>query len=135
MEGKVSIFSSGKMISVGTKSAKRAVEELRTVAQAIGTKLKTPPKIKNLVAIADLKSPVDLEKFVTLIEREKEFNIIYEPEVFPSVILKVPIQKSATSTMLLFSSGRLICAGLTEYKQICKAVEEVVKKVSLMRDE
>ena len=62
MQGKVSIFPSGKMISVGTKSEEEARQELTLVAKTLNTSLKTEPKIQNIVATANLGLKVDLYK-------------------------------------------------------------------------
>ncbi|NIO36837.1 TATA box-binding protein, partial [Candidatus Bathyarchaeota archaeon] len=58
MQGKVSIFSSGKMISVGTKSPEEAKREIALVASHLEhagiAKIKGRAKIRNIVATANL---------------------------------------------------------------------------------
>jgi len=48
MEGKVSIFWSGKLISVGTKTIGKAFQELYQTAKALNANLKTEPKIQRM---------------------------------------------------------------------------------------
>jgi TATA-box binding protein (TBP) (component of TFIID and TFIIIB) len=123
MEGKVSIFRSGKMISIGTKSVEKAIKELKLVAKTLKANLKTKPKIQSIVATADLKISIDLEGFLSQIQEEKEFHAIYEPEQFPGAIVKFPVAQGVMATILLFSSGKLVCVGLTRYDYVQKAVE------------
>jgi len=129
MKGKVSIFTSGKMISIGTKSVERATKELKTVAKTLNASLKTKPKIQNIVATADLKTSIDLESFLNQTQKEKQFHAIYEPEQFPGVIIKFPVAQNSEATILLFSSGKLVCVGLTRYDHIQKAVEFLTSKL------
>jgi len=67
MEGKVSIFPSGKMISVGTKSETKAVEELSLAKDfLVSKKLINPvqfePKVQNIVAVAEYDESINLEE-------------------------------------------------------------------------
>jgi len=113
MEGKVSIFPSGKMISIGTKSVDKAIKELKFVAKTLNTSLKTTPKIQSIVATADLSASIDLQSFLNQIQKEKQFHAIYEPEQFPEAIKKFEVVQGTTATVLLFSSGKLVRVGLT----------------------
>ena len=123
MEGKVSIFMSGKMISIGTKSIEKAIKELKIVAKTLKANLKAKPKIQNIVATADLKTSIDLEGFLSQVQEEKQFHAIYEPEQFPGAIVKFPVVQGVMATILLFSSGKLVCLGLTRCDYVQKAVE------------
>jgi TATA-box binding protein (TBP) (component of TFIID and TFIIIB) len=129
MQGKVSIFPSGKMISIGTKSVARATQELKLVARTLEACLKIEPQIQSIVAIADLKTPIDLESFLTLVQAEKQFHVIYEPEQFPGAIIKFPIIEGSNATILLFSSGKVVCVGLTRYAYIQKAMELLASRL------
>jgi transcription initiation factor TFIID TATA-box-binding protein len=129
MEGKVSIFWSGKMISIGTKSVKKAVQELKFVAKTLNANLKTEPQIQNIVAMADLKVSIDLEGFLSQIQDEKQFHVIYEPEQFPGAIIKFPVFQGVMATILLFSSGKLVCVGLTRHDYVQKAVELMTSRL------
>jgi len=126
MEGKVSIFWSGKLISVGTKSVEKAFQELKQTAKALNANLKTMPKVQNIVATATLEQ-VDIDEMVKKLQ-ENENIVIYEPEQFPGAILKLPINGKTKATVLLFSSGKLVCTGLTKIDQI----KEAIKKVFLL---
>jgi TATA-box binding protein (TBP) (component of TFIID and TFIIIB) len=129
MQGKVSIFPSGKMISIGTKSVARAAEELKLVARTLEARLKIGPQTQSIVAIADFKTQIDLESFLILIQAEKLFHVIYEPEQFPGAIMKFPIVQGSNATILLFSSGKLVCVGLKRHAHIQKAMELLTSKL------
>lgn len=128
MEGKVSIFTSGKMISVGTKSVEKAIRELKLVATTLNARLKTEPKIQNIVATANLGFEVDLDKVATL----NEMKVIYEPEQFPSAIIQLPLhEKEVMASVLLFASGKLVCIGLKDPKDVHLAIEQLVAKIRM----
>jgi len=115
MEGKVIIFFSGKMISVGTKSESQAIRELELVEQFLvergfvqPTKLK--PKIQNIVVMANFEKALNLGKLSVL------SKTIYEPEQFPGAILK--FKNPNRASILLFASGKAIITGLKSLKTI-----------------
>ena len=82
MQGRVSIFSSGKMISVGTKSETQAQIELYLTKQFLIEKdlikeITLEPKTQNIVATADFEKSFNLE------ELAQKTRAIYEPETIP----------------------------------------------------
>jgi len=110
MQGKVNIFfSTGKLISVGTKSVKRAEKELEHVVKSLAKAkiikpMRIEPVIRNTVISIDLGRPVDL---LALCERMQ--GIIFEPEQFPAAIWRP--NYAPRSTVLVFSTGKLIVTG------------------------
>lgn len=128
MEGKVSIFSSGKLISVGTKSEDAAFRELETTKNLLVKKglikdVSLQPKTRNMVFSVDFEETVNLED-LSLKER-----VIYEPEQFPGAILK--IVDPYKTTVLIFASGKAVVTGLTSTNQI----ETVLKRVERLLKE
>jgi transcription initiation factor TFIID TATA-box-binding protein len=124
MEGKVSIFPSGKMIGVGAKSEERAIEELILAKEFLVKKklvksVQLQPGIKNIVARIELEQNLNLE------ELARNCKMIYEPEQFPAGILR--IDKPHKATFLLFASGKAIITGFTSSKQLASLVEELTK--------
>jgi TATA-box binding protein (TBP) (component of TFIID and TFIIIB) len=83
MRGKVTIFNSGKIITVGTTSLEDARREPTHVAEALNASFKSEPSIQNVVVVTKLDFEVDLEKIVSL----TELRSIYEPDQFPAFIL------------------------------------------------
>ena len=126
MKGKVSIFASGKLISVGTKSQQNAFSELQTVARFLFKKglakpVKLSPKIRNMVI------SVHLEKNLNLAKLAKNSKAVYEPERFPALILR--LEKPCRVGILIFASGKVIIAGLTSSDQIEPIIQQVQKLV------
>jgi len=122
MQGKVSIFSSGKMISIGTKSEEDAFQELEKAKKFLEQKnfindVHLQPKTRNMVISVDFRNTINLED---LVYKER---VIYEPEQFPGAILK--IVEPYKATVLVFASGKAVIAGLTSSNQIDSIIETV----------
>lgn len=129
MRGKISLFPSGKMISVGTTSEKESFYELEYVKNfLIKKKMIEPihlqPKIQNIVATVDLGNSVKLE------ELSISFRMIYEPEQFPAGILK--IKEPYQATILIFHSGKAVITGVKNSKQVNSVAQKLEK---IMRSE
>lgn len=106
LTGKVSVFESGKLISVGTRSESRAKRDLADVARIlIKHGIVRPSRItvvvQNIVAVSQLASSIDLEDL-----SRQEPLVSYEPEVFPAAIWR---PDGFEGTLLLFNSGKVIC--------------------------
>ena len=128
MEGKVSIFTSGKMISVGTKSVEKAEKELKFVAKTLNVRLKAEPKIQNIVATANLGFEVDLYRIATL----NNIKTIYEPEQFAGAIIHLPLpEKGVVASILLFASGKLVCVGLKDPENIHLAIKQLLTAIAV----
>jgi len=126
MKGTVSVFFSGKMISIGTKSEEHAFRDLQhardfLIEKNLVRSVELFPKVQNIVATADLGGAVDLEKLVCM------RSIIYEPEQFPGAILK--INKPHKATVLIFASGKIVIAGLKDSHQIDPVLSIVLRTV------
>lgn len=123
MRGKVSVFASGKIISVGTTSEKEAFHELEYLKKFFvqkGIIKPTPlqPKIRNIVVTADFGKSIDLE------ELSLSSKMIYEPEQFPGGILK--IERPYKASVLIFASGKAVITGLKSSKQIEPTIQKLV---------
>lgn len=116
------IFASGKMNCVGAKSmrdAKLAIEKLTKKLKASGAKIKGPPEVKvqNIVASFDFFREFDLEAIARSFK-----NTEYEPEVFPGLVFRLDDPKVV---ILLFVSGKGVCAGAKTMKEIERAAERM----------
>ena len=126
MQGRISVFNSGKMISVGTKNERQAFKELEVAKQFLVNKgfakqIKLQPQIHNLVVAADLEKSLNLE------ELSEKLGAIYEPEQFPGVILRS--KKPFKATILLFASGKAVIAGLKSSEQIGSTIQKLEQLV------
>jgi transcription initiation factor TFIID TATA-box-binding protein len=84
------------------------------------------PKIivQNIVATADLGAELNLTETATGLGLE---NVEYEPEQFPGLVYRFKEPKVA---MLLFSSGKIVCAGARSIEDASKAVEKLSDELS-----
>jgi transcription initiation factor TFIID TATA-box-binding protein len=122
MEGRVSIFRSGKMISVGAKTEKKAFQQLHLAMNFLTKKGFVKPveldfRTRNIVVTADFGKSLNLEK---LAENSKA---IYEPEQFPGAILR--IDKPSKASVLVFASGKIVITGLTKQSQIIPTINRL----------
>ena len=127
IKGKVSIFSSGKIISVGAKDEKEAIyylEYVRDFLARIGIirPINLRYNISNIVVMVSFEYPIDVEKIA------KRRKIIYEPEQFPAAILRISYPIKATA--LLFSSGKAIITGIKSLNQIEPVVQKITKIIT-----
>jgi len=120
------IFASGKMNCVGAKSmndAKLAIRKLTRKLRKTGIKVKSEPKVKvqNIVASFDFAREFDLERIARSFE-----NTEYEPEVFPGLVFRLDEPKVV---VLLFVSGKGVCAGAKNMGDIKKAAVKITKLI------
>ena len=122
------IFASGKMNCVGAKSmndAKLAIQNLTRKLKKTGIKIKSEPKVKvqNIVASFDFGCEFDLERIARTFE-----NTEYEPEVFPGLVFRLEEPKTV---VLLFVSGKGVCAGAKSMVDIKKSAVAVTRLLKL----
>jgi transcription initiation factor TFIID TATA-box-binding protein len=107
---KVSIFATGKMISIGTKSIKAASDDLNYAAQRLArlgliSRTKINVKLQNIVATTELGLDLDIESLA-----RKLPHMMYEPDQFPAAIYHA--DELEGGSILIFANGRVVLAGL-----------------------
>jgi transcription initiation factor TFIID TATA-box-binding protein len=120
------IFSSGKMVCTGAKSAKEATRAVNKVVKELkksGIIIIGKPEVKivNIVATANLGGMIDLEKSAYQLRR-----IMYEPEQFPGLIYRMDEPKVV---ILIFTSGKLVCTGAEKEEDVYEAVSKLHQKL------
>jgi len=118
------IFSSGKMNCVGASSmsdAKQAIGKLTRKLREAHIKVKTEPKVKvqNILASVDFDRKFDLEHIARSFE-----NTEYDPEVFPGLVFRL---KDPKAVLLLFVSGKGVCAGVKTMRDVNRAAQKTSK--------
>jgi len=79
-------------------------------------------KIENVVACAALKHGIDLRALV------KAFPVVdYRPKRFPGLVFKL---KRPRTTILIFSTGKMVCTGARSEGDAVKALRKVVKTLN-----
>jgi len=125
------IFRSGKIICVGARSTNAAREALRKTVKAIkriGVRVNENAikvKIENIVVAVDLERELNLDQLAFKLEESE-----YEPEQFPGLVYRIPDPKVA---FLLFSSGRVVCAGAKSLEAVKLAVKRLKKRLSELK--
>jgi len=123
------LFKSGKANCTGAKT----IEDVRTTIKIIGEKLeqigvkvhKNPEiVIRNIVATADLGGELNLSEVALSLGLD---NVEYEPEQFPGLVYRIAEPKVA---MLLFGSGKIVCAGARKIEDVSLAVDKLSKELS-----
>ena len=121
------IFASGKMNCVGARSmndAKLAIKKLTRKIRKAHIKVKSAPKveIQNIVASIDFGRKFDLERIASRFE-----NTEYNPEVFPGLVFRLDDPKVV---LLLFVSGKGVCAGAKSVRSVKRATQKINKILS-----
>ena len=73
-------------------------------------------EVQNIVATADIGSPVNLTSVCITIGLDK---VEYEPEVFPGLVYRM---HDPNVVVLLFGSGKLVCTGARTPQDVKSAV-------------
>ena len=125
MDGRVTIFSSGKMISIGGNSVKKAKDQLNhakffLVKEHMIQDTKLIPKVQNIVATIDLGKKLLLEKISSNISSAN-----YDPQIFPGIILK----SLNSCTFLIFASGKIVLTGAKSIKEVSKSLFELHQRL------
>jgi len=130
MDGRVTIFPSGKMISIGGKSIKKAIEQLNQakfylVQEKMIRDTKIVPVIQNVVATIDVGQKLPIEKLSSKIP-----GSIYEPETFPGIILK----GMHSYNFLIFASGKIVITGAKSLEEVYSSSFELLQKLNKFLD-
>ncbi|MEA3559825.1 MAG: TATA-box-binding protein [Candidatus Thermoplasmatota archaeon] len=118
------IFKSGKLVCTGAKTVEKvyeAVDKVRKKLAEIGMEVIKDPKIavQNIVATSDLKKEINLNTIAITLGLE---NVEYEPEQFPGLVYRV---KDPRAVALLFGTGKVVCTGTKDIKDIEKALSKI----------
>ena len=114
IEGRVSIFFTGKMISTGAKSIQKSIYQLERAMEVMvvnnfTNRVLLNPRVRNIVATANLLSKLDLKAIATYVP-----TITYEPDQFPGAVFRT----EDGPVCLLFASGKIVIVGSRSEKQL-----------------
>lgn len=116
------IFSTGKMVCTGARSAEKARKAVQEVVRRLkkgGISIKNEPviEIQNMVASVNLGGKVLLEQAAKQLPKS-----MYEPEQFPGLIHRLADPKTV---ILVFASGKLVCTGAKTEGEVYRAVNNL----------
>ncbi len=116
------IFSSGKMVCTGARSARQARRAVATILNELKRNRivivgKPDIQVQNIVASGGLGGSIDLDKTIYSLKKT-----MYEPEQFPGLIYRMDEPKVV---MLLFASGNFVCTGAKNEEEVHRAVTKL----------
>ena len=126
------LFTSGAANCTGAKS----IEDVKANIKIISNKLEQMGVevykdheivIQNIVATSYIGGELNLSEVAVALGLE---NVEYEPEQFPGLVYRLTDPKVA---LLLFGSGKLVCAGAKKVEEVYTAVDKVIKELSLLK--
>jgi transcription initiation factor TFIID TATA-box-binding protein len=129
IQGRVTVFPSGKMISTGGESIHKSIQQLEHTMEILVNdkfidRVRLDPKVRNIVATANLGSKIDLKRMVSTLAK---FTL--EPEQFPGAIYRSPHGPAC----LIFGSGKIVIAGAKSEKQVNDTEISLAKHLNQFR--
>ena len=126
MDGRVTVFPSGKMISVGGKSIKKSIEQLNhtkflLVQEKMIDEIKLEPQTRNIVATLDMNQHIPIDLLSSRISSSS-----YDPETFPALILK----GLNSCSFLIFASGKIVLTGAKSINETNNSLFELLQKLN-----
>ena len=126
------VFSSGKMVITGAKSADEIYDAVMTLREMLKDGITSAPspqkkpliEVQNVVASGNIGCRINLELAALLLD-----NSMYEPEQFPGLIYRIPNPKTV---LLLFQSGNIVCTGAKKEEYVLKAVKTVREDLEMV---
>jgi transcription initiation factor TFIID TATA-box-binding protein len=113
------------MVITGLRRADEASPGVKKIMKSIksaGINVANPEiTIQNIVASGDLHTFIDLNKAAIIME-----NAMYEPEVFPGLIYRMPDPKTV---FLIFSTGKVVCTGAKNKESVKVAISKLNREV------
>jgi transcription initiation factor TFIID TATA-box-binding protein len=114
MKGRVTIFASGKMISIGSNTIKDSIDKLNQtkfylLKENLIKDVKLIPLVRNIISTMNYGKLLNLKKLAKSLPNSK-----YNPDIF--VGLRFKIREGLTA--LIFSSGKIVLAGGKSIKEI-----------------
>lgn len=123
------LFKSGRANCTGAKTIEdvhKTIDIISDLLRKLGISVYDNIEIviQNIVATADLAGELNLNEVAVGFGLE---NVEYEPEQFPGLVYRLEEPKVA---LLLFSSGKMVCAGARTFDDVIKAVDGVLEQLS-----
>lgn len=123
----VAFYRKGKCSIAGCRSVEHFHETVEKVNRIMQELLETGSEpspracVSNIVATADLDTKIPLE----LLAVEFGLDVVeYEPEQFPALVYR-----ASDHVMLVFSSGKILCTGLTTLEKVSNAVQDMASRI------
>jgi transcription initiation factor TFIID TATA-box-binding protein len=122
------VYHTGRVVCVGATSEREVRDAARKLIKLLKSKgflveeNGLEVKVLNVVASIELGHPVDIESLAERLER-----CIYEPEIFPGLIL------SGRWTYLVFANGKANVLGMKSESELDQAVSHLIELIDPSR--
>jgi len=122
------VYHTGRVVCAGARSEREVRAAARKLVEALRGKgflvmeNGLDVKVLNVVASIELGYPVDIESLAERLER-----CIYEPEIFPGLIL------SDRWTYLVFANGKVNVLGMRSESELGQAVSHLIELIAQPR--
>lgn len=113
------VFSSGKVILVGSKSLAQIITGISEVEKMWGTVSKWT--IENVVFSINLSGRLSLQ------ETANSFGAMYSPDIFHGLVLKL----CNGSTAIVYYTGKIIITGLKLMNPYCDDINNLVHRLEM----
>ncbi len=124
------IFSNGKVVSTGTKSAReaaQAIDRLLNIFNDLSIPIKNEHyNIDNVVASTHVGKPLNLTNIAFNLDETE-----YEPDQFPGLVYR---QTETGVVFLLFRTGKIICTGAKSEEQIIESFKVLYDKLKRIKE-
>lgn len=124
------LFRSGKANCTGAKNIEDVrksiniiADKLRKIGMDIYEEKNLQITIQNIVATASLEGDLNLNEVAMGLGLE---NVEYEPEQFPGLVYRI---KEPKVVMLIFGTGKVVCTGGRNIKDVSTAVENLSREL------
>ena len=125
----VAFYRSGRCSVAGANSIEHFIEVEQCVTDVMRDLLQfdyTPEtEVSNIVATAEVDLNASLELLAVHLGME---SVEYEPEQFPALLFR-----GSDYTILLFSSGKVVCTGLTTCEDVASAIDEFESQIQAVQ--
>lgn len=123
------IFGSGKIVCTGARNiadVRYVLKEVMGILRSVGIGVSKTYEIQieNIVASAKFDGRLNLDKIAIGLESAE-----YEPEQFPGLVYRIKEPKVA---FLLFSSGKVICTGARNLKDVRTSIKALSRELDKM---
>lgn len=128
MKGRVTVFSTGKMISIGSNNLEDSVNKLYQAKfymsqENLISDIKLIPKLVNIIATVSFGKSIKLIDLTKLIP-----NSTYQPERFSGLIFRI---NEGLST-LIFSSGKVVITGAKSIQDLNRTYFKLKKILNFL---
>lgn len=128
MKGRVTVFSTGKMISIGSNNLEDSVNKLNQakfymLQENLVSDIKLIPKLENIIAVVSFGKSLKLTDLAKLIP-----NSTYNPKRFSGLIFRID---DGLST-LIFSSGKVVITGAKSIQDLNKTYLKLEKILNFL---